>query len=95
MAVDRLGPHLRGPAAEAAIGGAAINRSFGRRILFAEERRPYAGGVFYCKDAFEGLETMDTLIDPEKRPALLAKTVEESEMELGRKSVKTFERSNV
>ena len=27
----------------------------------------YEPGVFYCKDAFEGLETMDQLIDPEKR----------------------------
>src|SRR5690606_11097375 len=39
------------------IGGAAINRSFGRRILFLEDTGdPYAPGVFYCKDAFEGLE---------------------------------------
>ena len=38
------------------IGGAAINRAFGRRILFLEDTgEPYAPGVFYCKDAFEGL----------------------------------------
>src|SRR5260221_5230998 len=36
------------------IGGAAINRRFGRRILFLEDGgKPYAPGVFYCKDAFE------------------------------------------
>ena len=68
------------------IGGAAINRRFGRRILQTENGDFYDPGVFYCKDAFEGLETMDTLIDDKRRPALLAKTVQESEMELGRAS---------
>jgi 5-methyltetrahydrofolate--homocysteine methyltransferase len=77
------------------IGGAAINRRFGRRILQTENGDLYEPGVFYCKDAFEGLETMDTLINPEKRPELLAKTIRESEMELGRSQVKTPERSNV
>jgi 5-methyltetrahydrofolate--homocysteine methyltransferase len=54
------------------VGGAAINRRFGWRILYTEDGSPYAPGVFYCKDAFEGLETMDRLVDPEKRPELLA-----------------------
>ena len=49
------------------IGGAAINRRFGRRALFVEDERAYDAGVFYCKDAFEGLETMDILQDPERR----------------------------
>jgi 5-methyltetrahydrofolate--homocysteine methyltransferase len=45
------------------IGGAAINRKFGRRILFLEDsQQPYEPGVFYCKDAFEGLSVMDTLV---------------------------------
>ncbi len=66
------------------IGGAAINRRFGRRILQTESGDFYDPGVFYCKDAFEGLETMDTIINDEKRPALLSKTRQESEMELGR-----------
>ena len=43
------------------IGGAAINRRFGRRAMFVEGERAYESGVFYCKDAFEGLETMDAL----------------------------------
>jgi 5-methyltetrahydrofolate--homocysteine methyltransferase len=68
------------------VGGAAINRRFGRRILQTESGDFYEPGVFYCKDAFEGLETMDQLIDPEKRPDLMAKNVREAEMELGRKS---------
>jgi 5-methyltetrahydrofolate--homocysteine methyltransferase len=68
------------------IGGAAINRRFGRRILQTEDGSTYEAGVFYCKDAFEGLETMDTLIDKTKRPELLAKIRKESEMELNRAS---------
>ncbi len=49
------------------IGGAAINRRFGRRAMFVDGERAYAPGVFYCKDAFEGLETMDRLQDPDTR----------------------------
>ncbi len=30
-------------------------------------------GVFYCKDAFEGLDTMESLIDDEKRGPMLAR----------------------
>ncbi|NJP05121.1 MAG: methionine synthase [Chloroflexaceae bacterium] len=53
------------------VGGAAINQQYGHRILFVEGDRPYEAGVFYCKDAFEGLETMDQLSSAEKRPVLL------------------------
>ena len=52
------------------VGGAAINRDFGRDITFIDER-PYAGGVLYCRDAFEGLETVDRLTDPAARRDLL------------------------
>jgi 5-methyltetrahydrofolate--homocysteine methyltransferase len=49
------------------IGGAAINRKFGRRILFLEETdAPYEAGVFYCKDAFEGLSVMEHLVSDER-----------------------------
>lgn len=70
------------------IGGAAINRRFGRRILQTESGDYYPPGVFYCKDAFEGLETMDTLIDPARRPAFLEKIRQEADMELGRATAK-------
>src|SRR5512138_822995 len=80
--------HRRGLEFPVLVGGAAINRRFGWRILQTESGDFYEPGVFYCKDAFEGLETMDTLINDEKRPALLAKTVQESEMELGRANTK-------
>ena len=59
------------------IGGAAINRNFGLRILYphgTESQDTYEPGVFYCKDAFEGLAKMDQLIDAEAREALVAKT---------------------
>ena len=59
------------------IGGAAINRNFGLRILYpngTESDDTYEPGVFYCKDAFEGLAKMDQLVDPEARQGLVAKT---------------------
>ncbi|MGA7194256.1 MAG: methionine synthase [Anaerolineales bacterium] len=68
------------------VGGAAINRRFGRRILFAEDGNAHEPGVFYCKDAFEGLETMDRLIDPERKPALLEQVRKEADLEMGRAS---------
>ncbi len=66
------------------VGGAAINKRFGRRILATENGDFYPAGVFYCKDAFEGLSTMDALMDSDQRPALLERIQRESEMELGR-----------
>jgi 5-methyltetrahydrofolate--homocysteine methyltransferase len=60
------------------IGGAAINRRFGRRALFVEGERPYAPGVFYCKDAFEGLATMDSLMDSAQRSSIVTRTVDEA-----------------
>jgi 5-methyltetrahydrofolate--homocysteine methyltransferase len=68
------------------IGGAAINRAFGHRILFLEDGgEPYAPGVFYCKDAFEGLDVMEQLTSPEKRQALVERTQAEAYRELGKK----------
>lgn len=64
------------------IGGAAINRRFGRRALFVDGTHPYSAGVFYCKDAFEGLETMDALMDPERRSALIERIVEEARQDV-------------
>ncbi len=52
------------------IGGAAINRRFGYKTHFTQGGTPYAGGVFYAKDAFEGLEIVEQLVDPAKRDAL-------------------------
>jgi len=73
--------HERGLSYPVLIGGAAINRDFGRRILYpggTQSDDVYEPGVFYCKDAFQGLSTMDQLIDVEKRGALLDRTREEA-----------------
>ncbi len=60
------------------IGGAAINRRFGRRALFVEGERPYDSGVFYCKDAFEGLETMDVLQDSDRRDKFVVRNLDDA-----------------
>jgi 5-methyltetrahydrofolate--homocysteine methyltransferase len=68
--------HERGLEFPVLIGGAAINRKFGLRILYphgTESDDVYEPGVFYCKDAFEGLARMDQLIDPEARQVLVTK----------------------
>jgi 5-methyltetrahydrofolate--homocysteine methyltransferase len=71
--------HRRNARTPVLIGGAAINRSFGRRILFAETEQPYAGGVFYCKDAFAGLEAMERLSDPARREAAIRENLREAQ----------------
>jgi 5-methyltetrahydrofolate--homocysteine methyltransferase len=67
------------------IGGAAINRSFGRRILFVDEQtpedtpQPYEPGVFYARDAFEGLSIIDKLTNPlEEREAFIQSIKQEA-----------------
>ena len=63
------------------IGGAAINRDFGRRTLYPQGKESdevYEPGVFYCKDAFQGLDTMDALVDDEARAALVEKIRDEA-----------------
>jgi 5-methyltetrahydrofolate--homocysteine methyltransferase len=66
------------------IGGAAINPRFGRRILQTDQGTYYTPGVFYCKDAFEGLASMDALVNPKQKPALLERIRREADLELGR-----------
>ncbi|MFL5898203.1 MAG: vitamin B12 dependent-methionine synthase activation domain-containing protein, partial [Solirubrobacterales bacterium] len=66
--------HQRGLPFPVLIGGAAINRDFGRRTLYPKGKdsdEVYEPGVFYCKDAFQGLDTMDALVDSGARAALL------------------------
>jgi 5-methyltetrahydrofolate--homocysteine methyltransferase len=62
----------RGLAYPVLIGGAAINRAFGRRIWYLEDGRPYPGGVYYCHDAFEGLDTAEALRDANQAAGLFA-----------------------
>jgi 5-methyltetrahydrofolate--homocysteine methyltransferase len=67
------------------VGGAAINRSYGRRILFVDDQtpdatpQPYKSGVFYARDAFEGLEIVDKLTStPEQRTAFVTQIRQEA-----------------
>ncbi|MBV8725661.1 MAG: methionine synthase [Candidatus Eremiobacteraeota bacterium] len=55
------------------VGGAAINRDFGRRIAMLDDgERFFEPGLFYARDAFEGLEIVDALTgDAARRDALL------------------------
>jgi 5-methyltetrahydrofolate--homocysteine methyltransferase len=68
--------HSKGMEYPVLIGGAAINRAFSYRALYPGGKasdEQYAPGVFYCKDAFEGLSVMDQLIDADAHNALLEK----------------------
>ena len=68
--------HSKGMSYPVLIGGAAINRAFSYRALYPggkESEEQYSPGVFYCKDAFEGLSVMDQLIDDGAHEALLEK----------------------
>ena len=56
------------------VGGAAINRRSGDRVGILPDGRVYEGGVFYCKDVFEGVRAMDALVDPARAGALVEST---------------------
>jgi 5-methyltetrahydrofolate--homocysteine methyltransferase len=60
------------------IGGAAINRRFGYKTHFVQGGTPYPGGVFYAKDAFEGLELVQQLVDPKRREGLKQAVLEKA-----------------
>jgi len=62
--------HRRNLSFPVIIGGAAINRRFGYKVHFAQDATPYAGGVFYAKDAFEGLDIVEQLVVPERKASL-------------------------
>jgi 5-methyltetrahydrofolate--homocysteine methyltransferase len=73
--------HERELAYPVLLGGAAINRDFGRRALYpkgGDSDEIYEPGVFYCKDAFAGLDTMDALVDEHARRRLIAKCRDEA-----------------
>jgi 5-methyltetrahydrofolate--homocysteine methyltransferase len=75
--LDARGLHL-----PVLIGGAAINRAFGRRAAILPDGRVYEPAVFYCKDVFEGLATMDILQgEPAQRDAYIAQVRAEIEAE--------------
>jgi 5-methyltetrahydrofolate--homocysteine methyltransferase len=72
LAIQEL--HEQGLEFPVLIGGAAINRKFGMRALYPggkDSDEVYDPGVFYCKDAFEGLSVMDQLVDADARAQLV------------------------
>src|SRR5438876_5794654 len=73
--------HQQGLEFPVLVGGAAINRDFGRRIIYPKGKdsdEVYEPGVFYCRDAFEGLAVMDQLVDGDAREGLVRKIREEA-----------------
>src|SRR6185436_5067611 len=60
------------------LGGAAINRNFGRRAALIDGEVFYEPGVFYCKDAFEGLDTMNALVDGAERTQMVERIRQEA-----------------
>ncbi|MFN8675352.1 MAG: methionine synthase [Thermomicrobiales bacterium] len=72
------------------IGGAAINRGYAQRTLFVDEATPYEPGVFYAKDAFEGLALMDRIIDPSARGELVASTIDTAREALDKPGRRAF-----
>ncbi|HEX8997967.1 MAG TPA: homocysteine S-methyltransferase family protein [Ktedonobacterales bacterium] len=74
LAVQEL--ERRGLKIPVIIGGAAINRAYGFRVLYGGDESAsdaYEPGVFYARDAFEGLELMDQLTDEQRRETLVEK----------------------
>ena len=70
----------RGLAFPIVVGGAAINRDFSRRISYVDGERYFEPGLFYAKDAFEGLDIMDRLTSaPTARLEFTGKIREEAE----------------
>jgi len=71
----------RGLTTPVMIGGAAINRKYGWRTAYVDGTdKLYEGGVFYCRDAFEGLDTMTALQDADGRAKLHEKLKREAHL---------------
>ena len=93
--------HRRGLHYPVIVGGAAINRSYGRRILFVDEQTPeskpvpYDSGVFYARDAFEGLEIVDKLTSTPETHAQLVKRIQTEALAERQKKAKPTEAQTV
>ena len=97
IAVQEL--HKRGLHFPVLVGGAAINRQYGQRISFVDGDEMYGAGVYYCKDAFEGLETMDALTDPKSSAQFVAQVKQDAiaarnEKERGRQTLTSHGRAD-
>jgi 5-methyltetrahydrofolate--homocysteine methyltransferase len=88
LAVKEL--HHKGLSFPVMIGGAAINPAYAHRALFPEENSPYEPGVFYAKDAFEGLSIMDRIVVPEQLQELKSATLERALKTLNKPTRESF-----
>jgi 5-methyltetrahydrofolate--homocysteine methyltransferase len=93
--------HKRGLNFPVIVGGAAINRSYGRRILFVDEQTPdstplpYESGVFYARDAFEGLEIIDRLTNTSEERATYVEKIKEEALQERFKKVTAVASTNI
>jgi 5-methyltetrahydrofolate--homocysteine methyltransferase len=76
--------HHKGLEFPVIMGGAAINRPYSHRSLFVDDDTPYEPGVFYAKDAFEGLSLMDRIIRPDERVQLVAENADQARKTMNR-----------
>ena len=88
LAVKEL--HHKGLSFPVMIGGAAINPAYAHRALFPEDETPYEAGVFYAKDAFEGLNIMDMIVEPDKLTELKGATMERALKTLSKPTRESF-----
>jgi len=82
--------HHQGLTFPVMIGGAAINRPYAHRSLFVDEDVAYGPGVFYAKDAFEGLSLMDRIVVPGERKRLVDETMAGALKTLNKPSRESF-----
>ena len=88
LAVKEL--HHQGLNFPVMIGGAAINRPYAHRAMFVDDDTAYAPGVFYAKDAFEGLSLMDRIVVPEERQAMTEDNLAKARETLNRPNRASF-----
>jgi 5-methyltetrahydrofolate--homocysteine methyltransferase len=78
------------------VGGAAINRAYGQRILYVGEpgqEQPFAPGVFYARDAFEGLDIVEALTNGEQRDSFVERIKREAEQARERQAQRDAKRA--
>ncbi|HXW76144.1 MAG TPA: homocysteine S-methyltransferase family protein, partial [Candidatus Eremiobacteraceae bacterium] len=82
--------HRAGHTYPVIVGGAAINRAYVQRIGFVDGDTYYRPGVFYAKDAFEGLAIMDRLRDPHERESLRTRTESDAREAVARRAARSI-----
>ncbi len=82
--------HHKGLQFPVIIGGAAINRPYAHRTLFVDDETPYESGVFYAKDAFEGLALMDRIVDSSERAQLVVETIGNARRSIANATKRSF-----